>query len=149
MKKTIKTKDIETVQLKEQLARALADYDNLVKRVEREKEELVFRSSLGLILRLLPIVDNLRQAMVHLKDAGLAITLGELENILKEEGIEEIRVKSGDKFDHELCEVTEVVENSAHDNKIVEVVLSGWKYVDGPVIRHVKVKVGKAKEINK
>lgn len=149
MKKAVKTKDIEAVQLKEQLARALADYDNLVKRVEREKVELVFRSSLGLILRLLPIVDNLRQAMVHLKDAGLAITLGELENILKEEGVEEIKVKPGDEFDHESCEVTEVVENSGQDNKIVEVVLSGWRYTDGSVIRYAKVKVGKVKEANK
>ena len=140
-------KEVEMIHLKGQLARALADYDNLVKRVDREKQELEFRSSLRLVLRLLPIVDNLRQALVHLKDAGLAITLGELENVLEEEGIEEVKVKKGDEFDPKLCEATEVVENSGEDNRIVEVVLSGWKFAQGPVIRHARVKVGKKKEV--
>jgi len=127
--------------LKEQLARALADYDNLVKRVERGKGELEFKSNLRLIFRLLPIVDSMRQALVHLKDPGLAITLTELENILKDEGIEEIKVKKGDVFNPEFCEAIEVVENAGQGNKIIEVLLSGWKFTDGQVIRHVKVKV--------
>lgn len=127
--------------LKDQLARALADYDNLLKRVERERDELEFRSNLRLVLRLLPVVDSLRQALAHLKDPGLAITLTELENILKDEGVEEIKVKKGDVFNPELCEAVEVVEKAGEDNKIVEVLLSGWRFVQGPVIRHAKVKV--------
>lgn len=127
--------------LKNQLARALADYDNLRKRIEREKEDLEKLASLKLVLRLLPLLDNLRAAQSHLKDAGLAITIGELENILKDEGIEEIKPNKGDNFDHNLHEVTEVVENCKEENKIEEVVLSGWKFKDGIVIRHAKVKV--------
>lgn len=127
--------------LKNQLARALADYDNLRKRIEREKEDLEKLASLKLILRLLPILDNLRAAQNHLKDAGLAITIGELENLLKDEEIEEIKPNKGDNFNHNLYEVTEVVENCGEENKIEEVVLSGWKFKDGIVIRHAKVKV--------
>jgi molecular chaperone GrpE len=127
--------------LKNQLARALADYDNLRKRIEREKEDLEKLASLKLILRLLPLLDNLRAAQNHLKDAGLAITIGELENLLKDEGIEEIKPNKGDNFDHNLHEVTEVVENCKEENKIEEVVLSGWKFKEGIVIRHAKVKV--------
>ena len=127
--------------LKNQLARALADYDNLRKRIEREKEDLEKLASLKLILRFLPILDNLRQAQNHLKDAGLAITIGELENLLKDEGIEEIKPNKGDNFDHNLHEVIEVIENSQEENKIEEVVLSGWKFKEGVVIRHAKVKV--------
>ena len=145
-KSKIKIKDarnIEAEVLKNQLARALADYDNLLKRVEREKEGLEKIVGLRLILRLLPILDNLRQAQNHLKDAGLAITIGEFESLLKDEGIEEIKVTKGDEFDHNLHEVTEVVENSQEENKIEELVLSGWRFTDGTVIRHAKVKVGK------
>lgn len=127
------------VSLKNQLARALADYDNLRKRIEREKEDLGKLASLKLVLRLLPILDSLRQAQNHLKDAGLAITIGELENLLKDEGVEEIKPSKGDNFDHNLHEVTEVVENSQEENKIEEVVLSGWKFRDGPVIRYAKI----------
>lgn len=129
--------------LKGQLARALADYDNLRKRIEREKEDLENLASLKLILRLLPILDNLRAAQGHLKDAGLAITIGEFENLLKDEGIEEIKPNKGDNFDHNLHEVIEVIENSQEENKIEDVVLSGWKFKDGIVVRHAKVKVGK------
>lgn len=131
------------ISLKNQLARALADYDNLRKRIEREKEDLEKLASLKLILRILPILDNLRSAQNHLKDAGLAITIGELENLLKEETVEEIKPAKGDDFDHNMHEVTEVVENCQEANKIEEVVLSGWKFADGIVIRPAKVKVGK------
>lgn len=127
--------------LKEQLARALADYDNLVKRVEREKGESELRSNLRLIIRLLPVIDGLRRGLAHLKDPGLAITLAELENVLKDEGIKEIKAKRGDVFNPELCEAVDVVEKNGEGNKIVEVLLSGWKYAGGLVIRHAKVKV--------
>jgi molecular chaperone GrpE len=141
--KNLKVKIEETGILKDQLARALADYDNLRKRIEREKETLENLASLKLILRLLPILDNLRAAQNHLMDAGLAITVGEFENLLKDEGIEEIKANKGDTFDHNLHEVIEVVENCQEENKIEEVVLSGWRFKDGIVIRHAKVKVGK------
>ncbi|KKR15126.1 MAG: Protein GrpE [Candidatus Levybacteria bacterium GW2011_GWA1_39_32] len=127
--------------LKNQLARALADYDNLRKRVEREREDLEKLAGLKLILRILPILDNLKTAQNYLKDAGLAITIGELENILKDEGVEEIKPNKGDNFDHNLHEVTEVVENCKEKNKIEEVVLSGWKFREGPVIRYAKIKI--------
>ena len=129
------------VSLKNQLARALADYDNLVKRVEREREDLEKVISLRLILRLLTILDNLRQVRNHLQDAGLAITIGEMESLLRDEGIEEIKVKKGDEFDHNLHEAIEVVENCRKENKIEEVGLSGWKFRKGPVIRYAKVKI--------
>ena len=132
---------MKKLNLKEQLARALADYDNLRKRVERERAESELKSNLRLVLRLLPVVDNLRQALVHLKDPGLAITLAELENILKDEGVEEIRIQKGDVFNPEFCEAVELVAKEGLSNKIEEVVLSGWRFSQGPVIRPAKVKV--------
>lgn len=126
--------------LKDQLARALADYDNLRKRIEREGAEAEMKANLRLILRLLPIMDGLRSAQLHLKDSGLAITIGELENIFKDEGLEEIKVQMGAGFDPELHEGVEAVPGRG-DGKVAEVVLSGWKFMDGPVIRHAKVKV--------
>jgi len=133
--------------LKNQLARALADYDNLGKRIEREKRDFEKKACFRLVFRLLPVLDALRQAQLHLKDSGLAIIVGELENIFKDEGIEEIKVGAGDEFKSELCEAVEVVETGGEneDNKIIEVALPGWKFTDGPVIRHAKVKVERSK----
>src|SRR3989344_7982238 len=135
-----KAETIETNQLKNQLTRVLADYDNLRKRVESEKAQFEKFSNLRLILKLLPVLDILRQAQVHTKDPGIAITIKEFEEALKTEGIEEVNVKAGDRFDPEAHEVVEVVPGKDNNN-ISEVVLSGWSFTDGPVIRHAKVKV--------
>lgn len=136
----MKIKKDPTDELKNQLARALADYDNLVKRVERERQDLEVLSSFKVILKLLPVLDNLRNALAHLKDPGLAIALKDFEEVLESEGIEEIKAEKGTLFNHNLHEAIEVVPGI--EGKIEEVVLSGWKYKDGPVIRHAKVKVG-------
>lgn len=132
-------------ELKNQLARALADYDNLKKRIERERQELSQIASLGLIVRLLPLLDNLEQAQKHLQDAGLAISLNEFSKVLKEEGVEKIKAGHGVKFDENLHEAVESIEASGPEGgkkgEIAEVVLPGWRYTDGPVIRVAKVKV--------
>lgn len=130
----------EVLILKNQLARALADYQNLVKRVESEKVQFEKFSNLRLIVKLLPVLDILRQAQLHIKDHGVAITIKEFEEALKTEGIEELKVQVGDKFDPEQHEVVEVVPGK-ENNIISAVVLSGWRFIDGPVIRHAKVKV--------
>jgi len=139
-KKLTKTDDGQTVVLRDQLARALADYDNLRKRVEREKEGFEKLANLRLTIKLLPVLDALKSAQDHLKDRGVAITIGQFEDALKQEGIEEIKVSVGDGFNPEVHEVIEVVPGK-EDNIISEVSLTGWKFIDGPVIRHAKVKV--------
>lgn len=147
--KRVKVKRVrdEKVQLKEQLARALADYDNLRKRVEREREEYGTYAKLTLMARFLPVFDMLEGAQVHLKDSGLAITIEEFTKVLKEEGIEKIEVAPGDTFDERLHEAVEAVDKkgkgSDKEGEIDEIILTGWRLVGGPIIRPVKVKVYK------
>jgi len=127
-------------ELRGQLVRALADYDNLRKRVEREKEEFEKVASLNLAIKLLPVLDVLRQAQVHLKDHGIAITIGQFEEALKSEGIEEVKVVKGTRFDPTLYEAVESI-SGGKKGTIAEEVLPGWRFVDGKIIRHAKVKV--------
>ena len=141
MPKTKKTD--ESLILRNQLARALADYDNLIKRVEREKNDIEKLVSLRLILKLLTVLDGLESAQEHLKDAGLAISIVEFKKVLSEEGLSEIRPKIGDEFDHNTMEAIEVVKGE-NDNTINELILVGWKYSDGTVVRHAKVKVSRS-----
>lgn len=145
-KSKVKDSKAEVDVLKNQLARALADYDNLRKRVEREREEVGKLAKAMIVARLLPIYDMIEGAQKHLKDSGLAITIEEFIKVLKEEGIEKILVNAGDKFDEELHEAVEVIGQAGQkgsEEKISEVILSGWRLTDGPVIRHAKVKVEK------
>lgn len=148
VKKTDRKKSVDqTSELKEQLARALADYDNLRKRFEREREDFGRVAKVMLIARLLSVFDMLEEAQKHLKDSGLAITIEEFTKVLKEEGIEKIDVKAGDAFNEEVHEAVEVIDLNSDgkdkEGKITEIILSGWRLVDGVVIRHAKVKVGK------
>ncbi|OGM03065.1 nucleotide exchange factor GrpE [Candidatus Woesebacteria bacterium GWA1_41_8] len=144
MKKTKakeKFSEKEFGQIRDQLVRALADYDNLRKRVEKEKEQFKYLASLSVIEKLLPVFDMLEEAQKHLQDSGLAITINEFLTVLKEEGIEKIDARKGTKFDEELHEAVEVVSSPGKDGEIVEEVLTGWKFSEGPVIRPAKVKV--------
>lgn len=132
--------ELETV--KAMLARALADYDNLNKRVEREREVLGKLASVGVITKLLPVLDMFENAQKHLQDQGLAIAIGEFLNVLKDEGLVAIDPKVGDEFDENTMEAIEVTSGEK-DNIISEVVLKGWKFSDGQIVRHAKVKVSK------
>lgn len=135
-----KTSDKQLSEVKSQLVRALADYDNFRKRVESEKGELVRLSSSIILSKLLPIIDMLDAVQKHLKDAGLAIAISEFRKVLFEEGLEEIKPNEGDGFSEDSHEVVEVIKNGKK-GKVAEVVLSGWKFESGKIIRHAKVKV--------
>lgn len=135
-------KNKEVNELKDQLARALADYDNLKKRAEAERATLTKIASLKLIVRLLSVYDMLVNAQKHLGDAGLEISINEFREVLKSEGVEEIKVFPKDDFNENLHEAIEVVSGGQKD-KIKEVVLPGWQYEEGTVVRHAKVVVSK------
>ena len=137
----------EVKELKNQLARALADYDNLTKRVEKERDSFRRLATLGIIARILPVYDMLEEAQEQLQDSGLAIIIKELTDIFDEEEINKVKADKGDEFDENVHEVIEAVDlpkgGKAKSDKITECVLTGWKYKDGPIIRPAKVKVGK------
>jgi molecular chaperone GrpE (heat shock protein) len=105
-------------------------------------------SSLNIISKLLPVLDMIENAQKHLQDQGLAISIGEFVNVLKDEGLVVINPNIGDEFNEEEMEAIEVVEGTS-DNVISEVVVPGWKFKDGIVVRHAKVKVFKVKEVEK
>ena len=116
---------------KNQLARALADYDNLQKRVERERGGLEYRIKSQILTRILPSIDLLYGANSHLKDQGLAMAISELEDTLKEEGVVKINAQEGELFDESLHEVIDVVENQKRKGRIAAVVSNGWQMANG------------------
>lgn len=131
--------------MKNQLARAMADYANLTKKVEEERSEMYKLASISFMNKILPIIDNLKLAQNHVQDSGIAMIIGQMESLAKEQGFEEIKVNKGDIFDENTMDVAEVIEtnNEKDDNSISEVVVTGWKYNDGTVVRHSRVKVYK------
>jgi molecular chaperone GrpE len=136
MKKTDKITDLEN-----KWKRALADYDNLQKRIEKEKEDFLKFSNTQLLDKLLSVLDDLELAEKHLKDQGLTLACNRFCEVIKSEGVEEIKAK-GQEFNPELMDAVETVDGPK--NKVVGVVLKGYKLY-GKVLRPAKVKVGGGK----
>lgn len=134
-------------ELKNQLARALADYQNLTKRTDAEKEIWFKYSAQRVLLKLLPVLDNLESAQKHLQDQGLAIAITDFRNLFKEEGLEEIIPQPKSVFDHTFHEAIDSVPGGK-TGEIAELVLPGWKFSDGKIIRYAKVKVFSGKNLN-
>ena len=121
--------------------RAKADYINLEKRIEQEKAEWIKFSNAELILKLLAILDSFEEALKHNKDKGLQQLYNQLKNILKNQGLEEIKAL-GEKFNPEFHESVETVKSDKGEGIIVEEIQKGYK-LHGKVIRSSKVKIGK------
>ena len=135
-------------ELENQLKRALADYSNLQKRVEQEKEQIETFAKSVVVTKTLHILDVLEAVnkagqnidLDNLKK-GVEIATREFQNTLESLGVEEIDAK-GD-FDPRKHEAVEVVRG-ATENKIVEVVEKGYK-IGEKILRSAKVKVSKKK----
>jgi len=120
--------------------RALADYQNLERRMAEQKDGWISFASESLISKLLPVLEHLEKAGEHLKNEGLNIALKQLTDLLKKEGLTEVPAM-GEEFDpiqHECIETTEGKEN----NKIVEVFAKGYK-LNNKLLRPARVKVSK------
>lgn len=142
-KKPVEEKNDELLELKNQLARAMADYDNLRRRVEAEKIAWEKIAASKAIVKLLPVFDMMLDAQKHLKDAGLEIVIGELRKSFFELGVEEIIIGIGDEFNPTYEEAIEEVPGGKQ-NTIAEVVQTGWKIRnEGFIIRPAKVRVYK------
>ncbi len=142
--KVNKQKNIEVEELKAQLARALADYDNLQKRVAKEQENLERVLKIRVITKFLQVFDMLNEVQNNLNDSGLAIAMNSFKDVLKEEGVIEIAAIPGTSFDEELHEAVDVVvDEEKEDGEIVNVQQIGWQFNNGTVLRYAKVIVNK------
>lgn len=138
-KKNEKIDNEQLENLENQLKRALADYQNLEKRISQEKSSWVRSANKDLILRLLPGVDNLLLAEKHTNDEGVRLSIDHFLDILEKEGVEKIETEGLD-FDPNLMEVVET--RPGEDGRVLEEVKSGYKLF-GEVIRPSQVVVGK------
>lgn len=132
----------KTDSYKESLARVLADYDNFKKRTEAERAMWIEFSSERLLIKLIPVLDNFEAALKHTADQGLGIAVAEFSKVFAEEGLEPIEPRVGDVYNHELHEAVETVRGGK-PNTLAEIVLKGWKFKTGKVIRFARVKVNK------
>ena len=122
----------------EDLQRVQADFENYIKRVEKEKEQLKLHAKSELLLRLIDIKEDFERALDK-TDEGVKMIYNNFNKILKEEGIREIDAV-GKEFNHVFHEVIKV--NDGSGDKIIEEVQKGYLLGD-KVLRTSKVILGK------
>jgi len=130
--------------------RAKADYINLKKEFEKEKEDVVKFANARLVLGLIPVFDNFKRAFVSVPEEkkddewlkGFENIKKQFEDFLKELGIEEIKTV-GEKFDPEVHEAVSQGEDKDKDSETILEEASPGYQMHGRVIIPAKVVVNK------
>lgn len=136
----IKELEKKIEELDDSWKRALADYQNLERRVSEEKQEFAKYAKSSLIRNLLPFIDSLNKASQHINDQGLKLSMKSLHKTLNEEGLTEIEAINHE-FDPHTMQAIDIVEGSK-EGIVAEVLQKGYKLYD-KIIRPAQVKVTK------
>lgn len=148
--KQIEDLQAELLLAKEKERRAVADYQNLVRRSSEERIRVAKLAALDFVEVLLEPLSHLSLASDQLNDQGLKMVVDQLWRKLNEVGLEEIN-PVGQLFDVNTMEaVLDPSKNiSSGENptkkdeknqthKVSKVVAKGYK-LNGEVVRHAKV----------
>jgi molecular chaperone GrpE len=95
-------------ELEDRLKRSLADYANLEKRIESQRQFFVTLATTAMVTKMIEVLDDFNLTYQHLQDAGLKIAIDKFMSVLKTEGVEEIDALNR-KFDPETMECIEAV----------------------------------------
>lgn len=142
--------------LSDSLLRLQAEFDNYKKRTAKEKEALVHHSEAKLMLRMLPVYEEIRLAEAEAAkmhdDAtrkGILMVLGNLRKSFEKEGLQEMKLE-GEKFDPFRHEAAMHEQSGQPEGSIVRVIQKGYTF-RGEMLRHaiVSVSSGKTKEEEK
>ncbi len=138
-KKTPSNQSQLITELEVKLKRSLADYANLEKRVESQRQFFVTLATTAMVIKMIEALDDFNLTYKHLQDDGLKIAIDKFKTALKSEGVEEIEALN-QKFNPEVMECVEAV--TGPENLVVLVKKPGYK-LNGHVIRPAQVAVGK------
>jgi len=124
---------------KESYKRALADYQNLLKRTAKEKQEFAKYANENLICDIIPVYDNLKMVIAHSDKEnhdswlnGVKHVVKQFKDLLKNFGVEEIKAV-GQLFDPLTMEALE-----GSGEKVKKELRSGY-ILGGKVIIAAKV----------
>jgi len=141
----------EVAEHKDAFLRATADYRNLKRRYDTERIELIGRAAATVLLKLLPVVDDMSRATASVTPevadtswyGGFKLIPHKLQQLLDSEGVTAIS-SEGQPFDPNLHEAIAYEPcDAANDGKVVAELQRGYMLRD-KVLRPAMVKVGQA-----
>lgn len=137
--------------LKNALLRALAESENLRKRFEKEKEDLLRYSAHKFAFDMLSVADNLQRAIDSIEPSeqgkkireGIEMTYKQVIATFKKHNVAEIEALPGDKFDSSKHQaVMEEASDKFEKGSIVRIMQHGYMIHDR-LLRPVTVSVAK------
>ena len=147
LEETVRRLEAEKRQLTDQLLRQQAEFENLRKRLSREKEEFLQYSLFDMVKALLPILDGFELALVSDGGGedyrkGVELIYQQLRSTLQKLGLEVMEVK-GRKFDPHLHEAVAAIETDQYaEHQIVEELQRGYLFKQR-VLRPAQVIISK------
>jgi len=122
-----------------------ADFENYKKIMEKEMEKIIKCSNERVFVELLPILDDMENALKKVagveEKKGLEMILNNFFKILQNNGLKSIDTL-GKKFDPYYHEVLMKKESDKEDDIVIEEIQKGYM-LNNKVVRHSKVKVSK------
>ena len=132
-------------ELDDRYKRILAEFENFKKRSSKERESLYNSILSDIVEVMLPVIDNLENAVkVHTEDEnykqGIELVLKQFKDVLNSKGVHEIEAV-GETFDPELHEaVSSIQDDTKGEKEIAQEYRKGYK-IGNKVIRHSMVVV--------
>jgi len=131
----------------EMYLRALADFDNYRRRMERDRETATQAGKRGLVLSLIDAVDTFESGLAHLPDmpssvkAGIQAIYRKLLTALESHGVTPFK-SLGEPFSPELHEAIGYVETTGdgQPGEVVDELQRGYKW-DNVLLRPARVRV--------
>ncbi len=131
------------------LQRTRADFENYRKRVEGEKLVARDAGQVSAILRLLPVIDTIERAVMHIPDdlvtnkwvQGVAGLTKQLDKSLDSMNLRRIETAPGTVFNPELHEAIQFDETAEGDQEVIAEELQAGYMLNGQPIRPAMVKV--------
>ena len=149
-KKELEEMANKLIEMNDKYLRLSAEFDNYRKRTLREKMDLAKMGGENILVKILPIADNLERAILSIRETsdveavkeGIELIYNNFREFLKQNGISEIECLYKD-FDSEIQEaITKIpAPNPELKGKVVDIIEKGY-YLHDRVIRYAKVVVG-------
>lgn len=133
--------------------RSRAEFENLKRRFQRDKDDLSKFANEVLIKQLLPVIDNLEKGLAHAegRDAldalkeGVSLTLKGLKDVLMKEGLEEVKAE-GAPFDPNYHEaLMQKEDDSVPPGTVIQACQAGY-ILNDRLVRPALVVVSKGKD---
>jgi molecular chaperone GrpE len=136
----------ERDQYLDHLQRLKAEFENYRKRVERDTEAQRLRAAEGVVVSLLPVMDNMQRALEAAERheagqliEGVEIVAAQFRSVLSSHGLEELVVEQGAPFDPNLHEAVVTQPSSEIEEGCVLRVLENGYTLHGRLLRPAKV----------